>query len=258
MPIIFLIKSCTYYSQILISINFKDKVLLFPGLYGFPVISWTFSFTSQVMEASPVKRARLDSNISILKHCVSSSGREIVDYMDMDNESVSHLIEKESEVNNKTSDSSSPGESMAQKASTSNKTSTENVPMLFERFHLETDRKPKHMLSVKEFSPARFHKWGILFKIKENSSTLRELSEMENFENTRSCKETFIKILEELKFDYTIVELKSGKPEVSRYIFAFDVKSIPRYSFMGVGTTKDKAINEAAKKGLDFFVVSCQ
>lgn len=242
------------------SINLKDKVLILQGYIGLPVISCVdnqFPYTFQIMDSIPFKKPRLElSKITVDKGDSDPSEEIIVEHMDIaDDERVLHLCEKESEVaktprfNIK---SSTPDGLIAGKACHNNDIPQQNIDLLFNKYLMASDKKCKNTILV----PAQYHQWGLLSKIKERSCTLRELTNV-TLKNMSDCKETFIQILEELQIEYTVVELKSLKPKEVQYVFAFDIKSIPKFTFCGYGATKDIAIQVAARNGLEFLFQSC-
>lgn len=215
------------------------------------------------MESIPLKKPRLElPKTSVDKRDGVLCEEIIVKHMDIiDDERVSHLCEKEPEMDKTPRlNISSPNRLIAEKACHSYEIPKQNIDQLFQRYIMASNRKPKNMILV----PGKYHQWGILSKIKEISGTLSELTNV-TLENISNCKETFIKILEELQFEYNIVEIKSlkstGKSLKSTgvcHVFAFDIKSVPNFTFCGYGATKDIAIHLAAKNGLEFFFESCQ
>lgn len=208
------------------------------------------------MDSIPFKKPRLElSKTNVDKGDSDLSEEIIVEHMDnADDERVSHLCEKELEVDNTPRfniNSSTPDGLIAEKACHSNDIPKQNVDLLFKKYLMASDKKRKNILV-----PGQFHQWGLLSKIKESSCTLRELTNV-TLKNMSDCKETFIKVLEELQIEYNVVELKSLKSSEFQYVFAFDIKSIPKFTFCGYGATKDVAIQLAAKNGLEFLFQSC-
>lgn len=210
------------------------------------------------MDPIPFKKPRLElSKTTVDKGDSDLSEETIVKHMDIsDDERVSHLCEKESEVDKtprfNINSSSTPDGLIAGKACHSNDISKQTIDLLFNKYLMVSDKKRKNKILV----PAQYHQWGLLSKIKESSCTLRELTNV-TLKNMSDCKETFIKVLEDLQIEYNVVELKTLKLKEVQYVFAFDIKSIPKFTFCGYGATKDIAIQVAAKNGLEFLFQSC-
>lgn len=210
------------------------------------------------MESIPFKKPRLELSKTIVDKGDGEPSKEIIDeHMDIaDDERVSHLSVKESEVDNTPRshiNTSIPDGLIAEKACHRNEIPKQNADLLFQKYLMVSDKKPKNMILV----PGQYHQWGFLSKIKESSCTLEELTNV-TLKNMNNCKETFIQVLEELQIEYNVVELKSLKPKEVQYVFAFDIKSTPKFTFCGYGATEDIAIQAAAKNGLEFFFQSCQ
>lgn len=209
------------------------------------------------MDSIPFKKPRLVlSKTNVDKGDSDPSEEIIVEHMDIaDDERISHLCEKESEVDKTPRfniNRSTPDGLISEKACHSNDIPEQNVDLLFKKYLKASNKKRKNMILV----PGQYHQWGLLSKIKESSCTLRELTNV-TVKNMSDCKETFLQVLEELQIEYTVVELKSLKPKEVQYVFAFDIKSIPKFTFCGYGATKDIAIQVAARNGLEFLFQSC-
>lgn len=209
------------------------------------------------MDSIPFKKPRLElSKTNVDKGDSDPSEEIIVEHMDIaDDERISHLCEKESEVDKTPRfniNRSTPDGLISEKACHSKDIPEQNVDLLFKKYLMASNKKRKNMILV----PGQFHQWGLLSKIKESSCTLRELTNV-TVKNMSDCKETFLQVLEELQIEYTVVELKSLKPKEVQYVFAFDIKSIPKFTFCGYGATKDIAIQVAARNGLEFLFQSC-
>lgn len=209
------------------------------------------------MDSIPFKKPRLElSKTNVDKGDSDPSEEIIVEHMDIaDNKKISHLCEKESEVDKTPRfniNRSTPDGLISEKACHSNDIPEQNVDLLFKKYLKASNKKRKNMIVV----PGQYHQWGLLSKIKESSCTLRELTNV-TLKNMSDCKETFLQVLEELQIEYTVVELKSLKLKEVQYVFAFDIKSIPKFTFCGYGATKDIAIQVAARNGLEFLFQSC-
>lgn len=209
------------------------------------------------MDSIPFKKPRLElSKTNVDKGDSDPSEEIIVEHMDIaDDERISHLCEKESEVDKTPRfniNRSTPDGLISEKACHSNDIPEQNVDLLFKKYLMASNKKRKNMILV----PGQYHQWGLLSKIKESSCTLRELTNV-TVKNMSDCKETFLQVLEELQIEYTVVELKSLKPKEVQYVFAFDIKSIPKFTFCGYGASKDIAIQVAARNGLEFLFQSC-
>lgn len=130
------------------------------------------------------------------------------------------------------------------------KLGSDEANFLFSVYWSKTDRTKK--FKEEEIGPGEFHHWGTKANIKERSVTLNNLVRNGGVKYGQDFKNTLNQILAELDLQYTIETVKTFKS--CDNAVAYDIHSVPRWSFCGLGSTNEEAIARAARQGLEFFI----
>ncbi|KAG8259077.1 uncharacterized protein LOC124354515 [Homalodisca vitripennis] len=123
-----------------------------------------------------------------------------------------------------------------------------------ELFWTLSDRKK---LNEKQLKPDELHMWGKLNKVKENSETLNRLM-YSGLGTVNNCTKILHQILTELGYKYKIESLITFKPLIKTMphnkAVTIEVETVPRMSFYGLALSENEAIENAARRGLEYLI----